>query len=80
MHILVVHVMIALNLVSLLFQSNTQDQIIIWWESGVSATMYILLVHAMFIYISSLYCFSPTPRTRLLYGGSQEYPPQCIYL
>lgn len=34
------------------FQSNTQDQIILQWESGDSAIMHVLVVHAMIILLT----------------------------
>lgn len=39
------------NVVSLL-QSNTQDQILLQWEGGDSATMHVLVVHAMIILLT----------------------------
>lgn len=34
------------------FQSNTQDQILLQWEGGDSATMHVLVVHAMIILLT----------------------------
>ena len=34
------------------FQSNTQDQILLHWQNGKSATMNILVVHAMIILLT----------------------------
>lgn len=39
------------DVVSLL-QSNTQDQILLQWEGGDSATMHVLVVHAMIILLT----------------------------
>lgn len=39
------------HVVSLL-QSNTQDQILLQWEGGDSATMHVLVVHAMIILLT----------------------------
>ena len=33
-------------------QSNTQDQILLQWETGESATINVLLVHAMIILLT----------------------------
>ncbi len=38
--------------ISLWFQSNTQDQILLQWESGTSATVNVLVVHAMIILLT----------------------------
>lgn len=35
-----------------LLQSNTQDQILLQWEGGDSATMHVLVVHAMIILLT----------------------------
>ena len=35
-----------------MFQLDTQDKIILQWKSGESATMHILVVHAMVIILS----------------------------
>lgn len=41
----------CVDVVSLL-QSNTQDQILLQWEGGDSATMHVLVVHAMIILLT----------------------------
>lgn len=41
----------SVDVVSLL-QSNTQDQILLQWEGGDSATMHVLVVHAMIILLT----------------------------
>ena len=47
-----VHSYICMIFVNLLFQSNTQDQILLQWESGKSATINVLVVHAMIILLT----------------------------
>lgn len=39
-------------LISACFQSDTQDQILLQWENGETATMHVLVVHAMVILLS----------------------------
>jgi integrator complex subunit 1 len=49
MYILCTQILLS---VILLLQSNAQDQILLQWKSGESATMYILSVHAMVIILA----------------------------
>ena len=65
---------------ALCFQLDTQDKIILQWKTGESATMHILVVHAMVIILSyglpkggwraSLCCLS--------LGLSLPLPPLCL--
>lgn len=51
-HVCIMYIYIMYVHVVSLLQSNTQDQILLQWEGGDSATMHVLVVHAMIILLT----------------------------